>query len=562
MRAMCRTRLRTAGALAAAVALVGTACGTQTEAGNGGDRVDGGTLIVALPTPEAGDVKSLDPNVGGGAIYAHTINGTMFDQLVYQDPETGELVPGLAESWEVDPDGLQYTFKLITTAKFWDGTPVTAEDVKYTLDRSVDEQYLPGNAYTRSLMANYDRAEVVDESTVGVFLKKPQANFLPSAVGRDYLSIVPKAYIEKVGVEAFAEKPMGSGPFKFVEWSHNSHVTVAKNPDYAWGPSFLETAGRAPSLDKVTFRFIPEDSTRVAALESGQVNMVIVLPPFDQDRLESNDQLEVVVVRKNGQPGVLNLQTDRAPTNDLAVRQAISLSIDREALNRSVYADKNFPAYYILEERMGDWLNKDARFPDRDVDRAKEVLDDAGWVAGSDGVRHKGGQSLVLDAMTSTEVQQGMTLLQDQLKEVGIRLDVRVVSRAQASGTMQGDGRYHVAWGNPIGWTNEDPHLLYSLNHSTNKPPSGTSNESRVSVPEIDELLERAAVTMDRDERKQLYYEAQQKLVDYVPVVPLISYNRNICVVKGVHGIVPDIRGTYTYFHDAWMEQPLHGRWQ
>lgn len=560
---MTSTRTRRAGsALAALVVLAGTACGTENTAGGGGARVAGGTLIVALPAPEAGDVKSLDPNVGGGAIYAHTINGTMFDQLVYQDPETGEVVPGLADSWEVSPDGKQYTFKLVTKAKFWDGTPVTAEDVKFTLDRSVDEKYLPGNAYTRSLMANYDRSELVDKSTVRVFLKQPQANFLASAVGRDYLSIVPKAYVEKVGAKTFGEKPMGSGPFQFVEWSHNSHVTVKRNPDYAWGPRFFETAGKAPSLDKLTFRFIPEDQTRVAALESGQVNMVIVLPPFDQDRLESNDQLEVIVVRKNGQPGVLNLQTERAPTNDLAVRRAISLSIDREALNRAVYAGKNFPAYHMLEERMGDWLNKDARFPERDVERAKQVLDEAGWTMGSDGVRHEGGQSLVLDAMASTEVQQGMTLLQDQLKEAGIRLDIRVVSRAQASASLQGDGRYHVAWGNPIGWTNEDPHLLYSLNHSRNKPPSGTSNESRVSVPEIDTLLAQAAVTMNRDERRQLYFQAQQKLVDYVPVVPLLSFNRNICVVKGVHGIMPDIRGTYTYFHDAWMEQPLHGRWR
>jgi peptide/nickel transport system substrate-binding protein len=544
-----------------AVALAGCGGGTEEEAG-GGARVDGGALVVALPTAEAGDVKSLDPGIGGGAIYAHTINGTMFDQLVYQDPKTGEVVPGIAERWEVSPDGLKYRFHLRTGPKFWDGTPVTAEDVKYTLDRAVDKQYLPGNAYTSSLMANYQRSVITGPSTVEVVLQRPQANFLPSAMGRDYLGIVPKAYVEKVGVRAFAEKPMGSGPFKFVEWAHNSHITVEKNPDYAWGPKFFETAGRAPSVDRITFRFIPEDSTRVAALESGQVNMVIVLPPFDQDRLQNNNQLEVITVRKNGQPGVLNLQTQRFPTSELAVRRAISYAVDRQAINKTVFADKNFPAYHMLEERMGEWLNKDARFPDHDVERAKQILEDDGWTVGPNGIRQKDGRPLVLDGMSSPEVQQAMTLVQAQLKEAGMQLDVRVVSRAQHSATLQGGGEYNVAWGNPIGWTNEDPHLLFSLNHSRNVPPRGTSNESRVSVPEIDRLLETAAVTGDRAERKRLYHEAQRLLVDYVPVVPTLSFNRNICVTRGVHGIVPDMRGTYTYFHDAWLSQSLHGRWK
>jgi peptide/nickel transport system substrate-binding protein len=120
------------------------------------------------------------------------------------------------------------------------------------------------------------------------------------------------------------------------------------------------------------------------------------------------------------------------------------------------------------------------------------------------------------------------------------------------SASVQGtSGAYNVAWAIRAGWTNEDPYLLYSLNHSKNIPPNGTSNYSRVSVPEIDQLLDTAVVTADPVRRKALYYKAQELLVDQVPFVPLLSFNLNMAVLKGVHGLLPDIRGTYTYFNDV-----------
>jgi peptide/nickel transport system substrate-binding protein len=155
-----------------------------------------------------------------------------------------------------------------------------------------------------------------------------------------------------------------------------------------------------------------------------------------------------------------------------------------------------------------------------------------------------------------------MTLIQSQLKEVGIDMSVQPGSSSQVFNTLQSPGgSYNVAWPIRAGWTNEDPYLMYSHNHSKNIPPNGMSNYSRVNVSEIDRLLDTAAVTADPARRKELYYKAQEIMVDYVPFVPMLSFNLNMAVVKGVRGLMPDIRGTYTYFNDVWVEKPLQGKW-
>jgi peptide/nickel transport system substrate-binding protein len=559
------------GTTAAGVAVLGAgglagllaACGGGSGGSGSATPAGGGALVIAFPNQEAADAKSMDPNIGGGTTYVNSIYGAMYDQLVYQDPKTGKVVPGLARSWEMAPDGKTYTFHLTTAAKFWDGSPVTAEDVKYTLDRAVNKEYLPGNAYVSALMANYGGAEVVNPSTVRVVLRVAQANFLPSVVGRTYLAIVPRAYVEKVGVQAFGQqKPMGSGPFRFVEWEHGDHITVKRNPAYAWGPGFFRTAGKAPLVEAIRFRFIPDATTRVSALQSGQINALIGIAPFDQAGIKSDQRFHVQEVHKNGQPGGLNFNTQRAPASDPAVREAVAYAIDREALNKSVYSDTNFPAYHILEDRMGEWVNPKAAYPRTDVSRARKVLEEAGWRAGQGGVRAKGGRSLSLKAITSPDLEQAMTVIQSQVAKAGIRLDIQVMSPAGLSNVMLSEvGDFDVAWRNAPGWTNEDPYLLYSLFDSRYSPPAGTSNYSRVRMPDVDKLLEAASVEQDRARRKELFYQAQVKLVDTYAFIPLLSMNQNIATVKGVNGLMPDIRGTYTYFEDVWLDGSIQSKW-
>src|SRR5690348_3192456 len=272
VRSISRREVLKLAGLAATAGLL-AACGGATAGGgqgsspaakpassSGGTPQPGGVLRLAFPTSEASDTPSLDPPMKI-LTYGNIITGCLFDLLVYQDPTDNSIKPGLAESWTVSPEGKEFTFKLKPNAKFHDGTPVTAQAVKFTLDRAVDKQYVPNNAYTISIMADYDHTEVVDDHTAKVVLANPRANFLSSALGRSYLGIVSPTAVQKSGVPGFGDKPIGSGPYRFVEWQHGSHVTIERNPDYQWGSPLFHSG--PPLVDRIEFRYIPEASTRL-----------------------------------------------------------------------------------------------------------------------------------------------------------------------------------------------------------------------------------------------------------------------------------------------------------
>ena len=509
----------------------------------------GGVLTMAFPNAEAGDASSLDPEMVGGT-YVHSILSTIYDLLVYQDPTDGSIQPGLAASWEVSPDGLVYTFKLQPNARFHDGNPVTAEAVRFTLERAVDPAYRPNNVASARLMIAYDHTEVVDDLTARVYLKEPQANFLPSVVGRTQLAIVSPRAVERLGVEAFGENPVGSGPYRFVEWVRGERIVVERNPDYAWGSPIFKHSG-PPLVDRIVFRYIPEPSTRLAALESGEVNAIDGVPEADQDRLARDSRFEIVEVRKNGTTGRLTLNNRAFPTSERAVRVALNQAIDKDAVNRNVYYGVHRPTRYLLEDRMFAF-NPDAVLPAYDPAVAKRTLDDAGWLPGPDGVRQRDGTRLELVGI-GWDDRRVLEVVQAQLREVGIALRVEMLSRAAAADRATRDD-WHVYHELPQGWTNEDPHILYTNFHSSNIPPQGTSNPSKVAIGEVDDLLARGLTELDPDRRRDLYVRAQAILAREAVGVPLVSMYRNLAVRKGVHGITPDVRGTYRYYHDVWIE--------
>jgi len=553
-------------ALVAALALA--ACGGSGGGSNSGARttttaarVPGGKVVVAFASDAQTDASSLDPNLNGAGRNSHTIMSALYDTLVYQDPTTGKIVPGLATRWIVSPQADQYTFYLNPNARFWDGTPVTADDVKFSIERAINiRRYALQVAYSASLLSAYERSDVIDDHTIKITFRGPQASVLELGLSRDYFSIISKAYTTRVGDRAFGARPMGSGAFKVREFVPGDHVTIERNPDHTWGPPFLRAA--APSIDAVEFRFIPDDSTRVAALQSGQVNLIQTVPPRDQLQLRNNSAFTIIPARKNGQNAGFNMQFDRAPTNDLKVRQAISYAVDRDALNESVYAGTNFPAYTILEQSMGRWVNQNAVFPKHDLDKAKALLDQDGWRVGPGGIRVKDGRQLRVTGIASQGESDAMTLLQAELKEAGISMQIQTVSLAAMAEIVSGTGAFNLAWQAAYGFPGTDPAMLYTLYASRNSPPVGRTNFGHVSIPQVDALLAKALVTVNPDQRKQLYDEVQQLLVDNVAYLPLISFNTNLAAVNGVHDIVPDARGQYYYFSDAWMDRGIQSKWQ
>jgi peptide/nickel transport system substrate-binding protein len=545
-----------AGLLVACGGAAGPAGSAASPAAGGssaaGQPQPGGELKLAFPAEEAGDTPSLDPAMKIST-WGNIVTAAVYDTLVYQDPKDNSIKPGLATSWAVSDDGKSYTLKLQDKAKFHDGTPVNADAVKFSLDRAADKQYQPNNAYTISLMEAYDHSESIDEHTVKVVTKERRVNFLQSTLGRSYLGIVSPTAVKKYGVPDFGEHPTGSGPYRFVEWAHGSHITIERNPDYQWSSPIFKRQG-PPLVDRITFSYIAEASTRIAALQSGEVNAIINVPESSLAAVSADPRFEVFKGQKNGAPSQLELNNQRFPTNDVAVRVAINQAIDREALNKTVFFGADKPTYLFLEEKMLD-VKSDAQAPHFDVEAAKKTLDQAGWTPGADGIRVKDGKRLELAGIAFATNPPVMDFVQASLKTVGMDMKVEKLSAAAVTSRAEtAEGSFNVLYRTVQGWTNEDPHLLFTEYNSFNIPPKQTSNRARYSNPEVDKLTVAGYQESDPDKRKQIYYQVQDILAKDVPVVPFASIYSTLAYKKGIHDIEPDVRGTYYYLNDVSME--------
>jgi peptide/nickel transport system substrate-binding protein len=219
----------------------------------------GGKIVFAARQ----DIDTLDPHITNRAA-TRKILIQLTDTLTVINPKDGKVLPGLAESWDVARDGKSYTFKLKRNVKFHDGTPFDAAAVKATFDRIQEPLGAPGVA--RAFLGPYDGADVIDPHTVRVRLKQPYAPFLRMVALSPLAPLSPTA-VQKTGQD-FSRKPIGTGPFMVKEWIPKSHVTLVRNPDYAWPPSI--TAHRGPAhVEEITWRFVLEATTRTAVLQTG-----------------------------------------------------------------------------------------------------------------------------------------------------------------------------------------------------------------------------------------------------------------------------------------------------
>ena len=329
-------------------------------------------------------VDILDPHVTSQSV-SHFIMLNIFDPLVSLRAD-GQVFPGLAESWTSSPDGLVWTFKLKQGVKFHDGTPLNAEAVKFSFDRMVDPETKSRQAGV-ALRGFYDRSEVVDANTVRIVLKKPKASFLTVISQAFFAPVSPKA-VKELGAE-FGRHPVGTGPFKFVEWVQNQHVKLVRNPDYNWGPSYLHKG--PANFATLTFRQIPDAGARLAALESGQVDAIDLPPTHQIMRLKADPRFQVKSAPQPGMPWGWPMNTKRAPTNDLKVRQAMIYALDREGLVRSVHQGVFKPAYGPLTPATFAYNPAVEKMYPYDPKKAEALLDEAGWKKGADGMRAKDG---------------------------------------------------------------------------------------------------------------------------------------------------------------------------
>ena len=483
---------------------------------------------------------TLDPQVTN---FDSTIRITLnvCEPLIWE-PTPGQFVPALADSWEISPDATQYTFKLKQGVRFHDGTPFNAEAVKFTLDRVIDPTTKAGQSHDQ--LGPYDHTDVVDDYTVRVVMKQPYAALLTNLNG--YLGIVSPTAVQQMGLAGFAQHPVGTGPFIFQEWVPKDHVALRKNPDYNWGSSYFQHTGAA-YLDQVTFKVIPDASVRTGTLKTGETQIIDDLDPLEYSSLSNDGNFAVI---QKGQPGsgfVLLLNTtSTGPISDPAVRQAMEYAVDREGLNQSVFQGLNKVAWSPLMRPTFGYDPATESLFSFDPDRARQLLDSAGWQAGSDGLRSKGGQPLAINfPIISRPRDQAMAeSVQASLRDVGIDLQVTPLERAAAREAFD-QNKYDVSF---MWFSYGDPDVLRTIFHSANV---NAFNRAKYQVPEVDQMLEQAAGLTDPGRRADIYKQVQERVLKDLVVVPLVDTITYDAKRAAVTGETLDALASYIYLYDV-----------
>jgi peptide/nickel transport system substrate-binding protein len=461
----------------------------------------------------------------------------------------GQYAPGLATSWTVSPDATAYTFNLRQDVKFHDGTPLTAEAVKVTFDRIVDPNTRAQTAF--SFIGPYDRSEVVDRYTVRVRFKSPNAAFLDGA-SSPYLGIISPAAVQKYGQDFGRLVFVGTGPFMLQSYTADAEVRLIRNPNYVWGAPGFNHQGRA-YLDGIVFRIVPEDATRLAALETSEVLFVEDVPVTDYQRLKGSQNKVLLEIPQAGSGWSLMMNQMRSPTSDLAVRRAMMYAIDKDGLAKTVWNSVFKAACSPLTPNMFGFDSETCRKIPYNADQARRILDEAGWRVGPDGIRVKGSERLRLEFFLQTTPQKNIEMaafIQANAKQVGIDVNLNVAARpAYLDAVRQGRHNLQFWWE-----TGTDPgQILRILFHSSNA--GGGTNRNNYRSPEMDKLIEQIDATADPASRKQLVVKAQQRVIDDAVMVYLADPPSLYAHDRSVTGVWVDWGGNYPYFFNTRIQR-------
>ena len=511
-------------------------------------------VITATPEPPGGEitygltlvVSGIDPHAGSSSELGIFLT-SVYDPLVWQDLE-GNFHPGLAKDWELSDDGLVYTFYLRDDVTFHDGEPFNAEAVKANFDRIVNPDL--GSRKAVYMMGTYDYTEVVDDYTVKVHFTEPYAPFLDS-VSQVYLAMASPKALEEWGLEQYADHQVGTGPFMISEYVAKDHIVLVKNPDYNWAPDFMMHQGPA-YLDQITFRFYPDPATRVPALESGEVQIMGEIPPIEANRLMTDPRFAIYPTNIPGQSLQLWMNTEKVPTDDLLVRQALLYGCDREAIVNGVFRGFSPVAYGPLGRSTPFYSPAVEGMYAYDLAKAQSLLDEAGWVdTDGDGIREKDGQDLTLNMilMGWGSMPEVGTAMQGLYRQLGVQVDAEILTYPAALEAAANSEHNMI----PNAISSSDPDILANYFHSDNI--DGGFSWSRYADPELDRLLEEGARTMDPAERAELYAQAQQIIMDQALIIPIRDYVNLNGARSSVKGLRYSLQGWFPWLYDVYVEE-------
>jgi peptide/nickel transport system substrate-binding protein len=503
----------------------------------------GGTLRVSI----AADPLVLDNQVTYTGQWFARIVG---DFLVYLD-EDGRIGPYLATSWEVSPDGKTYTFHLRRDVTFSDGTKFDAEAVRANFARIKDPR--THGELSTALLQPYIDGKVIDDHTFQARLREPFGGFLNVLASSYFCMLSPKAIRENP--KGLSEKPVATGPFVVESYTRNQGIVFTRRRDYNWAPPGIGHAGPA-YLDRIEVSFVPEALVRYTSLVAGQYDLTLSSPPQNAPAIRADPSL---VLKNFIMPGIPTrmpfFNTEKAPFNDVRVRKAFALAVDREGVARIM----GFGEFRLKT----DFLSSISRYYDPaykdvlnyDVAGANGLLDEAGWTGrDAEGYRTKNGRRLSATVYLSQSTT-ALVAIQSDVKKVGFELKLRLYPATQLKALVM-NNEYQATSGG-LSYNGNTPDVLYIRYHSSqiNTGRFIGQNDSRLSDAELDDLLARARASRDPAELKRLYSLAQKRLVELVPAVPLYEAQLSAAYKTYVKGVLFDTSNNNPFFTAAWLDQ-------
>ena len=540
--------------LQAGIAAVGALAAGSISAAGSASQSSLTRLATAQDTPSAGGelivgiaskyIDVLDPNVTAQTV-AHQVMAPMFDTLIYQDRD-GTYHPGLASEWEISADGLVYTFTLREGVTFHDDTPFDAEAAKANFERMISSEAKSRLAGPR-LSGVYKSSEALNPTTLQITLETPSGSFIPD-LSQNFMAMLSPTAVSEYGPDEIGRHPTGTGPFKLTEWVENSHVKMERNEAYAWASPMFKNQGTA-YLDSITFRIVPEGGSRLAAFESGELNITEQVPTIDFARISEDDKYTVYNVPQPGVPYSYMINTKLPPTDDLVVRQAINMAVDKQYVIDSLYQGLYTPAYGPLSKVSFGYNPAVEELYPYDPEAAGQLLEDAGWVADSDGKRSKDGNPLEIIhyVFTDTLVAESM---QAELDVIGVTtnvtlLEVGAVNEAATNGDVT-----NLA---PLPFRDADPAILSVILSSENEG-KGFAWTFHTNA-ELDEELALGQSTTDPEERIAHYGNAQMIAMEEALLIPIYDISALWASLASVRDVSFDVKGTTPWFYDVWLQE-------
>ncbi|MRG87889.1 glutathione ABC transporter substrate-binding protein [Salinibacillus xinjiangensis] len=465
--------------------------------GSGNGSAAGDELIIAVLS----DATQLDPHTGTDIPSANVYHGKIYEGLVKQD-ENMEIQPALATEWE-PIDDVTWEFTLREGVKFHDGTPFNAEAVKKNFERILSEEIASPRA---TLFEMIEEVKVVDDYTVQIKTAYPFAPLLAN-LAHYAGGIVSPTAAEKYGKE-LGQHPVGTGKFKFEEWTPGSQITLSTYDEY-WGET--------PSYETVVYKVVPEDATRIAMVETGEAHLAEPVPVTEIERIENSDSMSLNRSQGLG-TDYLGFNVQKEPFNNKKVRQAINYAVDTEQIIEGVYNNVGT----VADSPMGPGVwgyNENVEGYEYNIEKAKELLKEAGY---EDGFKTS---IWTNDNQARVDVAE---VVQSQLKGIGIEAEINVMEwGAYLEATANGEhDMFILGWSNMTGDADYNQYFLF---HSEAQGTPG--NRTFYENEKVDELIDAGRQETDPEKRLEIYAEAQKIEVEDAPAI-FLRYDENLVAVN------------------------------